>query len=76
MEQSIQQPSTTDLLLTAYSKKGTLTINDFCAWASIGRSKFYQQVKDGTLTTRKIGGKTVVTMPDAMAWLNSLPEAA
>lgn len=56
--------------------RGALTVDEFCGWASIGRSKFYQEVKDGRITLRKIGRKTVVTMADAQAWLDSLPVAA
>ncbi len=56
--------------------RGALTVDEFCGWASIGRSKFYQEVKSGNLTVRKIGRKSVVTMSDAVSWVNSLPEAA
>ena len=58
------------------SQKGAYSVNEFMAWASIGRSKFYQEVNEGRLKIRKIGAKTVVTATDANAWLNSLPEAA
>ena len=55
---------------------GAFTVNAFCEWASIGRSKFYQEVQEGRLRLRKIGRKSVVTVADAEAWLASLPEAA
>lgn len=54
---------------------GAFTVNEFCNWASIGRSKAYQEVQEGRLKLRKIGRKSVVTVQDAEAWLNNLPEA-
>lgn len=56
--------------------KGAYSVTEFLNWASIGRTKFYQEIKDGRLKIRKIGSKTVVTATDAEAWLRSLPEAA
>lgn len=58
------------------TQKGAYSVTEFMAWASIGRTKFYQEVNAGRLKIRKIGSKTVVTAFDAEAWLNSLPEAA
>lgn len=57
------------------SSRGAFSVDEFCAWASIGRSKFYKEVAVGRLRLRKIGRKSVVTMPDAQAWLSSLPTA-
>ena len=56
--------------------RGALTVDEFCGWASIGRSKFYQEVAEGRIRLRKIGRKSVVTIDDALAWLNNLPVAA
>ncbi len=50
-----------------------MTVNEFLSWASIGRTKFYQEHAAGRLRIRKIGRKTVVTMADAQAWLDALP---
>ncbi len=52
---------------------GAMTVNEFLSWASIGRTKFYQEHAAGRLRIRKIGRKTVVTMADAQAWLDALP---
>jgi len=65
-----------DQLAAAYALRGNLSVDDFLIWAGIGRTKFYQEVKEGKIRIRKIGSKSVVTMPDALAWLNALPEAA
>lgn len=56
--------------------RGALTVDEFCGWASIGRSKFYDEVKSGRIQLRKIGRKSVITMPDALNWLESLPKKA
>lgn len=56
--------------------RGALTVDEFCGWASIGRSKFYQEVQEGRIRLRKIGRKSVVTLDDATNWLSNLPEAA
>ncbi len=54
--------------------RGALAVDEFCGWAGIGRSKFYQEVAEGRIRLRKVGRKSVVTVPDALAWLESLPE--
>lgn len=56
--------------------KGAMSVEEFLHWASLGRTKFYQEVKDGRIKIRKIGRKSVVTLADAEAWLSALPEAA
>lgn len=56
-------------------RRGAMTVDEFCGWAAIGRNKFYEEVKAGRLTMRKIGRKSVVTLAEAEAWLNSLPVA-
>lgn len=61
---------------TPEPKVGALSINAFCEWANIGRTKYYDLVSRKEITPRKIGGKPVILMKDAEAWLNSLPEAA
>jgi len=66
----------TEQLADAYSRRGNLTVKEFLEWSGIGRTKFYQEVNEGRIKLRKIGAKSVVTMPDALAWLNALPEAA
>jgi hypothetical protein len=52
-----------------------MTVDQFCHWANLGRSKFYREVSDGRIRLRKIGRKSVVTVGDAEAWLDALPEA-
>ena len=56
--------------------RGALTVDEFCGWASIGRSKFYEEVNAGRIKLRKVGRKSVITMADALAWVSNLPVAA
>ena len=62
--------------MTQISESGAFTVNEFLSWAKIGRTKFYQEVESGALTTRKLGRKTLILRSDAQAWLDSLPKAA
>ena len=59
--------------MSVQKSSGAMTVNEFLSWASIGRTKFYQEHAAGRLRIRKIGRKTVVTMADAQAWLDALP---
>ena len=59
-----------------FPQRGAMSIDEFCGWASISRAKFYREVKDGRISLRKVGRKSVVTLSDAMLWLTSLPKAA
>lgn len=54
--------------------RGALSLDEFCAWVSIGRSKVYSEVRAGRLVLRKIGRKSVITVADAEAWLEQLPK--
>ncbi|RIY03813.1 DNA-binding protein [Aureimonas flava] len=52
-----------------------MSVPEFCTWATISTASFYREVTAGRITIRKIGRKSVVTMPDALAWLAALPVA-
>lgn len=54
--------------------KGAMSVAEFLDWASIGRTKFYEERATGRLKIRKIGRKTVIAMVDAVAWLEALPD--
>ena len=55
--------------------RGAYTVKEFCAWAGISRSKFYQEVNAGQIRLRKIGRKSVITVDEAENWLLNLPGA-
>jgi hypothetical protein len=49
--------------------QGAMTFVRFLEWASIGRTKAYEEAKAGRLKLTKVGGKTLVLRTDAEAWL-------
>ena len=52
--------------------KKMLTIPEVCGIANCGRSKLYQQIREGRLKITKCGRKTLVR-PEALdAWINGL----
>jgi hypothetical protein len=53
----------------AYSIKKFADLTDF------GRTTIYEAIKSGSLVARKNGTRTVITAPDGMRWLRSLPPA-
>ncbi len=48
-------------------------IRSFAKVFSIGRTKVYQEIKEGKLAAVKIGRRTVITARAADEWLQSLP---
>jgi hypothetical protein len=50
-----------------------MTVSEFCAWARIGKTKLYSEVKAGRIKLRKIGAKSVILRDDGETWLRSLP---
>lgn len=54
---------------------GAMSVDEFCRWACIGKTKAYAEVKAGRLQLRKIGAKSIIIRADAEAWLRNLPTA-
>jgi excisionase family DNA binding protein len=55
--------------------RAAITVKEFCDWARISRSTFYNLVASGQLATRKIGNRTLVLCVDAQKWLEALPRS-
>ena len=53
-----------------------MTVADFCARYSIGRTSLYREVNAGRLKVRKFGSATRIARSDAEAWAANLPEYA
>jgi hypothetical protein len=51
------------------------SIKRFADLTDFGRTTIYEAIKDGSLIARKRGKRTVITAPDGMRWLKSLPPA-
>lgn len=45
-----------------------MTVAEFCKTFSVGKSLFYEEVKAGRLSVRKVGGRTLVPLAEARAW--------
>ena len=55
---------------------GNLSMSEFFAWANIGETTAYAEAKSGRLIISKVGSKSIVTAPNAVAWRDSLPAKA
>lgn len=51
-------------------------IDDFAEALGIGRSKVYEEIRDGRLRAKKLGNRTLITAIDAHAYLDALPDMA
>lgn len=54
-------------------RRGAMSVLEFCAWASIGRTAAYGEIKAGRLRAKKRGSRTIITFEDARQWLKDLP---
>lgn len=50
-----------------------MTVADFLARYSIGRTSFYREVAAGRLKLRKFGSASRIARADAEAWVSCLP---
>jgi hypothetical protein len=55
-------------------EKRLLTVEDFLAEYHIGRSKFYEEVRNKKLQITKLGKRTYVKRDNADIWLKNLGE--
>jgi hypothetical protein len=49
------------------------SVDAFCAWAGIGRTAAYSEIKEGRLSVRKFGKRTIVPVAEARRWFEALP---
>jgi excisionase family DNA binding protein len=42
--------------------------------AGVGRTTLFEAIRKGEITARKVGRRTIITVDDLDAWLNSLPK--
>jgi hypothetical protein len=52
---------------------GAITVRAFCDRYSIGRTAFYEEINSGRLIAKKRGGKILIPLTNARAWLETLP---
>ena len=49
-----------------------MSIQAFCAWAAIGRTKVYEEIDEGRLQTVTLGRRRLVPTIEAQRWLDRL----
>ena len=54
-------------------QKETYTISEFIAAGPVGRTKTYEEAREGRLKIQKIGNKSFITAEERKRWLASLP---
>lgn len=52
---------------------GLFTVNEFCKWANIGRTKLYSEMSAGRLAAKKMGSRTLIPRVEAQKWMEQLP---
>lgn len=63
-----------DIPAPAAIEKIAYRIDEFCEAFGVGRTKVFDEIKDGRLKVRKAGRMTLIRAEDARAWLDALPE--
>ena len=53
--------------------RGAFSVRDFCQWAGIGRTAFYEELKTGRLAAKKFGKRTLIPIAEAHRWVEGLP---
>lgn len=54
--------------------KISMTIDDAVQYCGIGRTKLYELVKDGMLTPKKVGRRTIILTEQLDDYVRSLPD--
>lgn len=54
--------------------KISMTINEAVSYSGIGRTKLYELVKNGKLTPKKLGTRTLILTEELNAYVHSLPD--
>jgi hypothetical protein len=58
---------------TLLNKKLALSVSEFVQVSGIGKSAIYEAIRQGRLTARKHGARTLILMEDGEAFLSGLP---
>lgn len=72
----LHQPRRSNMINTPTNDdapRGAFSVRDFCQWAGIGRTAFYEELKTGRLAAKKFGKRTLIPIAEAHRWLEGLP---
>ena len=50
-----------------------LSIVEAAAFSGVGRSKIFEEIREGRLPARKAGRRTIILQEDVQKWVTSLP---
>jgi excisionase family DNA binding protein len=53
--------------------KRAMSVEEAAKAAGVGRTILFEEIRKGRITARKVGRRTIITIDDLDAWLNSLP---
>jgi excisionase family DNA binding protein len=53
--------------------KRAMSVEEAAKAAGVGRTMLFDEIRKGHITARKVGRRTIITIDDFDAWLNSLP---
>ena len=53
--------------------KRALSVAEAAKAAGVGRTTFFEEIRRGRITARKVGRRTIITTDDLDTWLKSLP---
>jgi excisionase family DNA binding protein len=48
-----------------------MSVQQFCEWSSIGRTKVYEEIATHRLKTLKVGRRRLIKRDEAQRWLDS-----
>ena len=57
------------------SKRYCFTVAQAVEFSGIGRTKFYELIKQGKIVPRKVGKRTLVIRDELIEFLNNLPKS-
>ena len=58
-------------LSTENQETKNFTVREFCDWANIGRTKFYEELADGRLKTALVERKRLISYQQHLDWLEA-----
>jgi hypothetical protein len=53
---------------------GAWSIEDFAKWSGLGRTKIFGYLKDGSLTAKRAGKRTLILRAEGERFINNLPD--
>lgn len=63
-----------DGIARAAEEKLGLTVPEAAALSSLGQTSIYKAIREGRLTARKYGTRTIIARADLQAFLDTLPQ--